>query len=131
MARTRAKRMDNGVARIPGPDYVKSLDGVRGLAILMVVIHNASWIQSNPTPSFLVKLTIAATSTGWVGVSLFFVLSGVLITGILLSTRGSPGYLQSFLIRRALRSSHCITRFWRWHSGSDRASSTARSGKPA
>jgi peptidoglycan/LPS O-acetylase OafA/YrhL len=94
--------MQHSPALIPGRDYVKSLDGVRGLAILIVLIHNASWIMHS-SEALATKLTLAITSTWWIGVSLFFVLSGVLITGILLDTRQSPSYFRSFYVRRALR----------------------------
>ncbi len=77
-------------------------DGIRGLAILVVVLHNSEFIERNGT-GFLVKLTGAITATGWVGVQLFFVLSGFLITGILVDTLGSREYFRRFYIRRTLR----------------------------
>jgi peptidoglycan/LPS O-acetylase OafA/YrhL len=63
---------------------------LRGLAILLVVVyHNFGFINY--------------FFFGWLGVDLFFVLSGFLITDILLKTVGSPKYLSNFYIRRILR----------------------------
>jgi peptidoglycan/LPS O-acetylase OafA/YrhL len=77
-------------------------DGVRGLAILVVLIHNSSYIE-RASPSFVLKLVRAVTASGWVGVEVFFVLSGFLITGILLDARGTPHFFRDFYIRRTLR----------------------------
>lgn len=78
------------------------LDGVRGLAILLVVIHNAGGVHGG-RDSLPLKLWAIITNAGWVGVQLFFALSGFLITSILLESRGRPGYYKSFYARRALR----------------------------
>jgi peptidoglycan/LPS O-acetylase OafA/YrhL len=67
----------------------------------VVVLHNVGCWQPGSS-SLLLKAVYFAHSTGWASVHLFFVLSGFLITGILLDQRG-PGALRSFWIRRALR----------------------------
>ena len=84
------------------PVHVPALDGVRGLAVLIVVFHNAGWI-SGGSKQLVVKALGALTASGWVGVQLFFTLSGLLITGILLDSRGREGYFRSFYLRRTLR----------------------------
>jgi peptidoglycan/LPS O-acetylase OafA/YrhL len=84
------------------PRHIAALDGVRGLAILVVLIHNPSFIMRGSEHALL-KLTGAITATGWSGVQLFFVLSGFLITGILVDARGRDGYFRTFYIRRTLR----------------------------
>jgi peptidoglycan/LPS O-acetylase OafA/YrhL len=75
---------------------VPQLDAVRGLAILLVIFHNAS----EKFPALHLQGFFA---NGWMGVDLFFVLSGFLITGILVDTKLSGGYLKNFYARRCLR----------------------------
>jgi peptidoglycan/LPS O-acetylase OafA/YrhL len=78
-----------------------ALDGIRGAAILLVLAHQ--FILDGPIRSSIGKAINVALQVGWIGVHLFFVLSGFLITGILLDTRHSPRYWRSFYARRALR----------------------------
>jgi len=78
--------------------YVPQLDGLRAVAIGLVLLHHlplaigrdVGWLQP-------------LSSAGWIGVDVFFALSGFLITGILLGTVGRPYYWRRFYGRRALR----------------------------
>ncbi|HEX4322190.1 MAG TPA: acyltransferase [Acidobacteriaceae bacterium] len=78
------------------PSYIPELQGLRGLAVLAVVIYHChdrlvgTWIHY-------------ASLWGWVGVNLFFTLSGFLITSILIEARDKPHYFRNFYARRALR----------------------------
>jgi peptidoglycan/LPS O-acetylase OafA/YrhL len=80
---------------------VPVLDGVRGLAILLVLLVHfvPDYLMPNRALEWAKKLTFA----GWTGVDLFFVLSGFLITDILLRVRGTPNWVRNFYWRRALR----------------------------
>lgn len=81
--------------------HMPALDGVRGLAILMVlVVHFIGDIE--PTSPFE-RWVSQLTSYGAMGVDLFFVLSGFLITGILCDSRKKPFYFRNFYARRVLR----------------------------
>jgi peptidoglycan/LPS O-acetylase OafA/YrhL len=80
--------------------HTPELDGVRGLAILMVVLFHVFRPTLAGTPLFFLMLP---ARLGWAGVDLFFVLSGFLIAGILLDNRESPKYYKVFYARRALR----------------------------
>jgi peptidoglycan/LPS O-acetylase OafA/YrhL len=83
--------------------HMPELDVLRGVAILMVLLfHGLHWSGAK-TSSHIVNLFIDATVVGWLGVNLFFVLSGFLITGILLDTKTKPTYFRQFYLRRALR----------------------------
>jgi len=82
--------------------YMPALDGLRGAAILLVLLRHAVALPLQPaTP---VDAAVAAVGRlGWTGVDLFFVLSGFLITGILLDTKGQPRWWPNFFVRRGLR----------------------------
>jgi peptidoglycan/LPS O-acetylase OafA/YrhL len=83
--------------------HMPELDVLRGVAILMVVLFHGLYWSAATTSIPLVNFFIKATVVGWLGVNLFFVLSGFLITGILLDTKGSPSYYRQFYLRRVLR----------------------------
>jgi peptidoglycan/LPS O-acetylase OafA/YrhL len=74
---------------------IAQLDSVRGLAVLWVLLHN-----TNQSPT---RYLHWISDKGWMGVDLFFVLSGFLITGILLDAKKSEGYFKNFYARRCLR----------------------------
>lgn len=77
---------------------IPALDGVRGLAALMVLFCHF-WFWDVWKSHWWYEVA----HSGWLGVDLFFVLSGFLITGILLDTKGRPGYFSRFYQRRLLR----------------------------
>ncbi len=83
-SRTRAEARRRPAARATG------LDGVRALAVLAVIAFH----QRNP-----------AMPGGFLGVDIFFVLSGYLITDLLVAQRDTAGRidLRTFWIRRARR----------------------------
>jgi peptidoglycan/LPS O-acetylase OafA/YrhL len=72
---------------------IPQLDAIRGFAVLAVLAHNTD----------KTSLLGGFATNGWMGVDLFFVLSGFLITGILLDTKGSEVYFRNFYARRCLR----------------------------
>lgn len=90
----------HGDGKASSATHITALDGLRALAILLVIPHNAD-IFSN-SPSWMWPAAILAHA-GWIGVQLFFVLSGFLITRNLLDSRNSDNYFGAFYGRRALR----------------------------
>jgi peptidoglycan/LPS O-acetylase OafA/YrhL len=85
---------------------IPQLDGLRGMAIIMVLFYHCQFNTEIPlmelSPIFGPIITKILLS-GFIGVDLFFVLSGFLITRILISTKDSPQYLLKFYGRRFLR----------------------------
>ena len=83
---------------MPGLDYL------RGIAVTTVVLyHGFYWSAPGYLPNEIARAFVKATVFGWLGVNLFFVLSGFLITGILMDTKHKPEYFKSFYTRRVLR----------------------------
>lgn len=81
----------------------RALDGVRGVAILMVLVYHFFPADLAAARGTLLHAWSVVAHFGGAGVDLFFVLSGFLITGILLDARETPGYFRNFYARRVLR----------------------------
>jgi peptidoglycan/LPS O-acetylase OafA/YrhL len=117
--------------------HIPELDGVRGLAILLVLVHHCALLTLTGNDGGAAKLAFAGASSGWIGVDLFFVLSGFLITSILLKTKGKPHYFRNFIARRSLRIFPLyflfLAAFFAWasfYSGSDKGVAEAVADQP-
>jgi len=86
----RSSSSAHGKAEAGSAAHVQSLDGVRAFAIIAVMLTHAG---------------MPGLEAGWIGVDLFFALSGFLITTLLLQEQERVGRIsyQDFLVRRALR----------------------------
>ncbi len=88
-------------------NHIPELDGLRGIAALMVVFHHIAQqfpgFAQNTLPEKLLHAWLRFTTPGWMGVDVFFVLSGFLITGILLDTKHQPHFYRNFYMKRILR----------------------------
>src|SRR6202453_4846484 len=84
-----------GISDTASRKKIPPLDALPGIGVLLVLLHNTDIYPA-------LHLNLIAPN-GWMGVDLFFVLSGFLITGILIDTEGSDGYFKNFYARRCLR----------------------------
>ena len=82
-------------------DRMGSLDGLRAIAILLVLLSH--FTPEHDSNQSLASVLFKIADLGWAGVDLFFVLSGFLITGILLRARQARKPLMNFYARRLLR----------------------------
>ncbi len=88
--------------RLRTTGHIPALDGVRGIAILSVILFHFHFYFSRASTG-AEKLLFEGLYFGWAGVDLFFALSGFLITGILLDSVRSHRYFFTFYARRSLR----------------------------
>ena len=82
--------------------HVKPLDGLRGMAILFVLLYHLLWANEETTSRVLAVIVLLKNSL-WIGVDLFFALSGFLITGILFDALHTRHFLRNFYGRRCVR----------------------------
>lgn len=82
--------------------HLPALDGVRGIAILAVLAAHLLF-SNNISSSPIIQVLLDIRNQLWIGVTLFFSLSGFLITGILYDTLGTRSYFRTFYGRRVLR----------------------------
>ena len=80
--------------------YLPQLDGVRAIAVTLVLLVHCVIVPEHGIIAWAFRHTL---SNGWIGVDLFFGLSGYLITAILLRAKSGPHYFRNFYVRRFLR----------------------------
>lgn len=87
------------------PQRIPELDGFRAIAVWMVFVNHMmkGWPLSHTDSAWMPRWLFRIADHGWLGVDMFFILSGLLITGILIDTRGESRYFQKFYARRTLR----------------------------
>src|SRR6185369_12518625 len=92
--------------KVASTQHIPILDGIRGMAILMVIFCHTIGIfkiVGGVYQNSFQRFIFFVFGSGWLGVDLFFVLSGYLITGILINSKGEQNYFVNFYARRTLR----------------------------
>jgi len=82
---------------------IPQLDGLRGIAIGLVLLHHYIYQMHPSMPDALSAILFPVAELGWSGVDLFFILSGFLIGGILVDAKESVNYYRTFYVRRVFR----------------------------
>jgi peptidoglycan/LPS O-acetylase OafA/YrhL len=103
-------RSRDRLAAVASIEHIPAIDGMRGVAILLVAWYHAPFLFRDAagfpqeiSGGLIQKVFWGMSTAGWIGVDLFFVISGFLITSILIRECASKGSLRVFWHRRALR----------------------------
>ena len=89
--------------RLTATAHLPALDGLRGIAILLVMLYHSVLFTRMSTTTLADTIYYRIVNSAWLGVDLFFVLSGFLITRLLVETRANERFFTTFYARRALR----------------------------
>lgn len=107
-AAPRKAHADSAPPELRLPSHIPALDGIRGLAVLLVLFCHATQrpFGEASNAEFVTALDrgiLSLARLSWTGVDLFFVLSGFLITGILYDAKGKDHFFRNFYARRTVR----------------------------
>lgn len=101
--RVRSRSSSASCTEVTGSRHIPALDGIRGMAIILVLLFHLNLLRSLPSNHSVDAFVSTVFSAGWCGVDLFFVLSGYLITRILYQAKGTEQYFLTFYTNRVLR----------------------------
>ncbi len=82
------------------------IDGLRGVAAILVIFFHLYYRATSPLHPVLARMPGVITwglDRGWIGVDIFFVLSGFVIARSLLNDRITPAFFGRFVLRRSIR----------------------------
>ncbi len=102
MAEVRGEARQDALLTLPNGRHVLAFDGLRGLAVILVLFFHLGAVSFGGH-GWLMRWLGNLQLSGWIGVEIFFTLSGFLITRILLQTSRDQHYFRNFYLRRTLR----------------------------
>jgi peptidoglycan/LPS O-acetylase OafA/YrhL len=91
------------IVRRRAPNRVAELDGLRGIAALWVVFYHLWGAIERREIDWVPSLVSEFLRAGWLGVDIFFMLSGFVITHSVANIRVTLTFIPKFILRRSVR----------------------------